>query len=1320
MKHLRTFSWQVAFVLVLVTTLLVTLGGVPVWAGNTDTPLQEVEHYGQCSDSHPYQVAVGGVGMAGQTSGTINVNVPASATIVKAWLYWTGRDPFDEGDPTVRFEGNTLNGTPTGGPALWGTNDFAYAYKADVTSMVSPGTSSYTFEDGYAGDPDQFTIPYGASLVVIYQDNSGTGTTVVETWEGMDIAEGSSSPPGSEGTSPAVFEFDPAATPRTIDFTSVVGGIASGQNAKVYYLAGNGTPPSGDIYNLPGVQSTSLPAAEDGNFMTTFDHSATVPADATWFAVQVRSEDTNSPQLHWIAESFQIEGACAEVEVTKTLTSPASGLAHVGDTITYTLSVENTGNTVLTTVPVTDTFDTTFLSFVSANPAPDSTSSGELKWNDITTALGDLNPGDVKNITVVFTAVAGTQSEPGDVTTNTATVSATDQNDHTAPSDSDTADVEISNPSYTLEKVRISPADPDDVIVVGENVTYRITVTNTGDTILETIPITDSYDSDKLAFVSATVSGYTTGTGTISWDDLTGTGSLAPGDTISVDVVLRAIESTGGADTVNTATAEGVTDENGETLDTQSDTATVKITEPCVAITKVYDSGIAAYRQRMADFTSPAGFGVAVLAPATETVPVGNTVTYRITVRNCGDTVLETVPVNDTFPTDYLDYSSATITPTSVDEAAGTITWNDVTGSDSLDPGDYLTFTVTFEATDSSNPDTITNTACVDDATDENGDHPDDTCDDDDTVIVTNPEVTVEKTRITDSPVLVGDTVQFRITVENTGDTAIRTLPLSDTFDSDKLQFVSASPAPDSTGTGTLSWDDLTGSGDLEPGDSIQVTLTFTALESTSPGTTTNNATVSGAEDENGDDVPTASDSDTVQILTPASLGDYVWLDENGNGIQDPGESGLDGITVKLYDADNNLIDTTTTSGGGNYSFTHLMPGDYYVEFVPPTGYEITARDQGTDDAVDSDPDPSTGKTAVTNLSEGENDPTWDAGMYQPASIGNYVWEDVNGNGLQDGTEPGIDDVTVRLHYAGPDGDFSTTDDNQDFTTTTSGGGYYSFDDLPPGTYYVEFVPPSGYAITKPNEGTDDAVDSDPDPTTGKTATTDLTSGETDNTWDAGMYRPVTIGDRTWVDSDADGQQDPGENGLANVEVRLYDEDDNLLDSTTTNSDGIYHFTDLPPGTYTVRVVTPGSYVPTTPTEVTRTTESGDTVTDADFGFISPTGVSLEAFLTSVKEDGVHLTWRVRKEDGVTAYRIQRATDPNGAWTNIAKVAAQGSGSTYEVVDAQVLPGHRYYYRLVVLPGAEVLGPWDVVVPFSWDPGHGGAPYRSFMPFLSH
>ena len=895
------------------------------------------------------------------------------------------------------------------------------------------------------------------------------------------------------------------------------------------------------------------------------------------------------------------------------------------------------------------------------------------------------------------------------MTTNTASVSgATDENDNTPPDDSDSDTVEISNPSISIEKTLVLPQPPDFIATVGETVQFTITVTNTGDTVLTTVPLTDTYDTSYLSFQNASPypDQVNPGTGELKWTNI---GPLNPNESTTITVTFQAEGSTwNGSDHDKTHNRADVsaTDENGDTVGPEEDTAWVKVTQPAVTITKT------------------------LLDPDAH-APVNSQVTYRIVVENSGDTVLDVVPVRDTFPTAYLDYASDTLSSdpnitVTVDESGGTIEWDDVTGSGSLAPGASIQFDVVFDVTASSNPNTITNTICVESATDVNDDSPDDVCDDDSTLITTNPHLSISKTRTTDSPVRVGDAVEFEIVITNDGDTAITSLPLTDTFDDTKLNFVDATPDESSWVGGTITWNDLTtslGDGKLDPGESIVITVQFTAAASTTPGTTTNTATVSGAEDEHGDTVPTAEDSDDVAIVTPASVGDYVWEDTNGNGIQDAGENGVEGVTVKLYTAGGTLVGTDTTDTNGEYGFTHLFPGDYYLVFEPPSDYAFTAQDQGND-AKDSDANPATGQTNVFTLGEGQNDDTRDAGLYRPVALGDYVWEDMNGDGMQNDGATGIQDVTVELYYAGPDGTFDGSDLSTPYqTTTTDSNGNYSFTNLPPGKYILKFIPETGtdYVLTFQDQG-DDALDSDADRTTGMTAEITLNSGDgTDDTWDAGMYIPVTIGDWVWQDSDAQGDQDDSEPGLDGVTLELVDGSGNHVAYATTAGGGFYQFTDLPPGTY--KVIAPdtyGNYVSTTPTVWgPETLPSGAARDDADFGYISPTAVELLDFQAEVNEAGVHLTWRTRSEENVTGFWVQRATVRFGPWQNVLYVPAQGSGATYTAYDARVQPGFTYYYRLVTVPEGQTFGPWVVYVPKSWEPGAGiQSSHQVFMPML--
>jgi uncharacterized repeat protein (TIGR01451 family) len=136
----------------------------------------------------------------------------------------------------------------------------------------------------------------------------------------------------------------------------------------------------------------------------------------------------------------------------------------------------------------------------------------------------------------------------------------------------------------------------------------------------------------------------------------------------------------------------------------------------------------------------------------------------------------------------------------------------------------------------------------------------------------------------------------------------------------------------------------------------------------------------------------------------PAGLGDYVWLDNNRDGLQSVGEPGIAGVTVTLYNASGTPVMTTTTNAQGYYSFTQLLPGTYSVGFLPPRNFLLTV--QGPDDSRgdDSNANVLTGLTRPVTLSAGEFNPTIDAGMFttNPAiTIKKYV----NGNDAD--TAPG-------------------------------------------------------------------------------------------------------------------------------------------------------------------------------------------------------------------------------------------------------------------------------------------------------------------------
>ncbi len=236
----------------------------------------------------------------------------------------------------------------------------------------------------------------------------------------------------------------------------------------------------------------------------------------------------------------------------------------------------------------------------------------------------------------------------------------------------------------------------------------------------------------------------------------------------------------------------------------------------------------------------------------------------------------------------------------------------------------------------------------------------------------------------------------------------------------------------------------------LTPGQSATFTKDYTTTANNC-GSLVNNAWVIGFPSLSGytfDTTVRADDSHTVNVICNASIGDRVWLDTNGNGLQDYGEVGKSGVTVNLYDCGNVYKATTTTDGNGNYLFSNLPAGSYYVKFVLPSGFAFTTKDVGSDDTKDSDADATTGKTDCTNLSAGENDLTWDAGLKECRNtISGYVYRDKNANGTNDG-EAGIAGAVVELVQG------STVLSN--FTTGTN--GQYTFSNLVSNAYTIRLA----------------------------------------------------------------------------------------------------------------------------------------------------------------------------------------------------------------------------------------------------------------------
>ena len=322
------------------------------------------------------------------------------------------------------------------------------------------------------------------------------------------------------------------------------------------------------------------------------------------------------------------------------------------------------------------------------------------------------------------------------------------------------------------------------------------------------------------------------------------------------------------------------------------------------------------------------------------------------------------------------------------------------------------------------------------------------------------------------------------------------------------------------------------------------------------------------------------------------SISGTVFDDANGNGVQDSGEAGIAGVTVYIDATNAGVFKTgdleTTTNSLGAYTLGGLAGGTYIVRQILPSDDKQDYPTLGYGNHITI----AAGQT-VSNANFGDQMPT-----VVLASITGTVFDDANGNGVQDSGELGIAGVSV---YIDPNnaGVFKVGD----LETTTNASGVYSFSGLAGGTYIVRQILPSGDKQIFPANGFGNHVTV----TTGEAAA-NANFGDEGST----ITPPPpggSISGTVFNDANSNGKQDSGELGIAGVSVYIDAANAGVFKigdlETTTNSSGSYSFIGLAAGSYIVRQILPGGDKQDYPTlgygnHVTLA--AGQAVTNANFG----------------------------------------------------------------------------------------------------------------------
>ena len=905
----------------------------------------------------------------------------------------------------------------------------------------------------------------------------------------------------------------------------------------------------------------------------------------------------------------------ADLVISKTASTPKGDttLEHDEDTITYDLVVTNNGPGAADGVVVQDVLPA-WVSGTGVNVSVVANTStatftcptgSTVICTQNNTGTGSIGVGE----SVTFRITASRPLSSGSFT-NTAAVSSTTLGDPD-PSSNTTAPVAITIDPIADVQMQSKIVTPS-TVKAGVNATYVITFRNNGPSAAQGVVVTDAFDlpmdADEtgFTFISATaskgsVSGLTPNAKYARADSpaLTATaGSLASGESQTLTVVIRPNWKSGAAQRLfnNTASITTSTWENTANTDNGNNSTTATLTVDAAAVdvlVNVTDS-------------SPAGPDPLGYDPG---VPANNVITYKVGITNRGPSLATGVTLIDSItpPTGKtlrflgsgLDVAGATADALGIcDNVGGTATGGGATPilltTGTLDVAIPANTTVdrylAFRVESAPNPGGDTESSSVLVASHETDTNSANNTEGETTTVRVRADLSITKTPSI-NPVQLRQPFDWIIEVTNNGPGDSQQTTLTDTLPSGMVFNGTATWSSDNnsptSGQGSLSGQTLSCNfGLLESGK--KVTLTVPVKVTLWAANYTNTATAATSEVDPVSGNNTAV-SGTVMVQR-SSLAGIMYRDLNNNALMSgAGETAIASpvVTMRLtgVDAYLNAVDVTAntnTNGSGGFIFNNLSPSD-------GTGYTLLQNSQpaGFFDGRDT-PGTSGGLAAAIGSSSisgivlvGNTAATgYLIGELSPNTISGFVYADTDNDGVKDAGEPAISGVILTLSGMdyGPDGASGTADDVPlpgTTTTTTNALGAYTFSSLRAGSYTITETQPGTHLDGKVSATYAGAV-------TGINTISNLnltTFGLTAANNNFGELVPASLTGYVFIDQDGSATRSGTEtSGLPGLTMTLTGTDDRGAGVNTpllTTGNGLYTFTNLRPGSYSLTQTTP-------------------------------------------------------------------------------------------------------------------------------------------------